>query len=188
MDSVMDSEQVLTLMLMYLILPVWLLAGFADYLCHRTSNIEQTSGWKESVLHLLQFAEMAVPILVALFLKITTGVLILMLACLILHQATAMWDVAYAHKRREIRPIEQHVHSLLEVLPLTALLMVAALHWDATLGLINPRAADFSFVLKEILPDWRYIGAILAIALLFEILPYTEELMRGLRFAKKDKS
>jgi hypothetical protein len=41
--------------LMYFILPIWLAAGFADYLCHRASSIDTTSGWKESLLHLLQF-------------------------------------------------------------------------------------------------------------------------------------
>jgi hypothetical protein len=34
--------------LMYFILPLWLVAGFADYLCHRASNIATTSGAKES--------------------------------------------------------------------------------------------------------------------------------------------
>ena len=56
--------------LMYFVLPVWLAAGFADYLCHRASSIESTSGWKESLLHLLQFGEMAVPTLMAIFLEI----------------------------------------------------------------------------------------------------------------------
>jgi hypothetical protein len=44
---------------MYFVLPVWLAAGFADYLCHRAASIETRSGWKESLLHLLQFGEMA---------------------------------------------------------------------------------------------------------------------------------
>src|SRR5947209_6728647 len=56
--------------LMYVVLPMWLAAGFADYLCHRAAHIETTSGWKESLLHLLQFAEMAVPTLAAIFLEI----------------------------------------------------------------------------------------------------------------------
>jgi hypothetical protein len=43
---------------MYFVLPVWLAAGFADYLCHRAASIETTSGPKESLLHLLQLAEM----------------------------------------------------------------------------------------------------------------------------------
>src|SRR5215204_2145905 len=126
----MATDEILRALLMYFILPVWLAAGFADYLCHRATHIESTSGWKESVLHLLQFAEMAVPILAALFLEITSGVILLMIVCLILHQATAMWDVHYANTMREVKPIEQHVHSVLEMLPWTALLMVMALHWN----------------------------------------------------------
>ena len=51
---------------MYVVLPLWLAAGFADYICHRASHIERTSGWKESMLHLVQFGEMAVPVLAAL--------------------------------------------------------------------------------------------------------------------------
>jgi hypothetical protein len=39
------SQGVLT----YFVLPLWLVAGFADYLCHRASHIEQTSGAKESL-------------------------------------------------------------------------------------------------------------------------------------------
>jgi len=89
---------------MYFVLPVWLAAGFADYLCHRAAHIEHTSGWKESLLHLLQFAEMALPILAALFFEITSGVIFLMIVCLVLHQATAMWDVSYAARMREVRP------------------------------------------------------------------------------------
>jgi hypothetical protein len=56
----MPTGQILRDLLMYFVLPVWLAAGFADYLCHRASHIERTSGWKESLLHLLQFSEMAV--------------------------------------------------------------------------------------------------------------------------------
>jgi len=72
----MQSDEVLRLLLVYFVLPVWLAAGFGDYLCHRATHIERTSGWKESILHLLQFAEMALPILAALFLKITSGVIL----------------------------------------------------------------------------------------------------------------
>lgn len=32
-------------LLLYFALPLWLLAGFADYLCHRASRIEVTSGF-----------------------------------------------------------------------------------------------------------------------------------------------
>src|SRR5438874_9621319 len=62
----MRTDEVLVAILMYVVLPLWLAAGFADYICHRASHIERTSGWKESMLHLVQFGEMAVPVLAAL--------------------------------------------------------------------------------------------------------------------------
>jgi hypothetical protein len=177
----MTADDVLRLFLMYVILPVWLAAGFADYMCHRASHIEITSGWKESVLHLLQFAEMALPVLAALFLEITSGVIALMIVCLGLHQATAMWDVHYASETREVKPMEQHVHSVLEMIPFTGLLMVIALHWSAFIGLFGYAPASFDLVWKSQPLPWTYVTAMLALALFFEILPYVEELLRGIR-------
>jgi hypothetical protein len=86
---------------------------------------------------------MAVPILAAMFLEITSGVILLMIVCLVLHQLTAMWDVSYATATREVKPIEQHVHSVLEMMPLTGLLMVVALHWQAFTGLFGLAPASF---------------------------------------------
>jgi hypothetical protein len=169
--------------LMYFILPLWLAAGFADYLCHRAAHIETTSGAKESLLHLLQFAEMGVPILAALFLEINALLIAVMIVCFILHEATAMWDLSYATKTREITPLEQHVHSFLEMLPLMGLLMVIVLHWSqflSLLGLGNERAS-FAITFKQQPLSLAYVAAILVCVLLFELLPYIEELIRGLR-------
>ena len=177
----MTSAEVLRTMLMYVILPVWLAAGFADYLCHRAAQIEHTSGWKESVLHLVQFAEMALPILAALMLEINAGVILLMIVCLVLHQATAIWDVRYANATREVRPVEQHVHSVLEMLPFTGLLMVIALHWDQFASLWGFGTPSFDVNLKSDPLPWSYILTMLALTLVFEVLPYLEELWRGLR-------
>jgi hypothetical protein len=177
----MPTGQILRDLLMYFVLPVWLAAGFADYLCHRASHIERTSGWKESLLHLLQFAEMAVPILAALFFEITSAVILLMIVCLVLHQATAMWDVHYANATREVKPIEQHIHSVLEMMPLTGLLLVVALHWQAFIALFGFAPASFAIAPKAEPLPWIYIALVLGLTLLFEVLPYLEELVRGLR-------
>jgi hypothetical protein len=175
------------LMLMYFVLPLWLAAGFADYLCHRATSIETTSGPKESMLHLLQFSEMAVPTLAAIFLEINALVILIMIISLILHQLTAMWDVRYAYHRREVRPVEQHVHSILEMLPLTALLIIVILHWPQFLALFGAgiQPADFALRLKEPPLPWTYVTVMLAMALLFEVLPYAEELARTLRARRK---
>jgi len=48
--------------LMYFIMPLWLLAAFADWLCHRASDIEHTAGPKETLIHIALFTEMAIPV------------------------------------------------------------------------------------------------------------------------------
>jgi len=171
-------------MLMYVILPLWLAAGFADYLCHRAAHIERTSGWKESALHLAQFAEMALPVLAALTLEINAGVILIMILCLILHEATAIWDVRYATATRKVHPVEQHIHSVLEMLPLTGLLMVIALHWEQFIALFGLASARFELTAKPDPLPWSYILTMLGLTLLFEVLPYLEELLRSLRQVK----
>jgi hypothetical protein len=177
----MRTDEVLQAILMYAVMPLWLAAGFADYLCHRAAHIEKTSGWKESVLHLVQFAEMAGPVLAALFLKINSGVILIMMVFLVLHEATAIWDVRYASATREVSPTEQHVHAWLEMLPFTGLLLVIALHWPDFTALFGYGSADFSLTLKERTIPLIYVATMLALSALFEVLPYLEELARGLR-------
>ena len=75
------------LILMYFILPVWLLAGFADWLCHRASHIETTTGAKESLIHLLMFAEVGVPLLAAMFLEINALIIAAMIVTFLIHDA-----------------------------------------------------------------------------------------------------
>jgi hypothetical protein len=171
--------------LMYFVLPVWLAAGFADYLCHRAASIETTSGPKESLLHLLQFAEMAVPTLAAIFLEINALIILIMIVCLILHEATAIWDVSYAYQTRAVTPTEQHVHSFLEMLPLAGLLVIITLHSQQFLALfsLGNEAAKFDLRLKQPPLPWLYVTMMLSLVLLFDVLPYIEELVRGMRYS-----
>ncbi|SRR6266566_4186127 len=69
--------------LLYVAVPVWLVAGVANY---RASRIECTGGPKESLLHVAQFAEAGLPLLAALLLEINAGVILLLILCLFLHQ------------------------------------------------------------------------------------------------------
>lgn len=175
---------------MYFVLPLWLAAGFADYLCHRAASIETTSGWKESLLHLLQFGEMAIPTLAAIFLEINALVILTMMLCLAVHEATAIWDVSYAYRTREVTPTEQHVHSFLEMLPLMGLLMVVTLHWQQFLAVfgVGRENADFGLRLRDPPLPWLYVTVILSIVLLFEVLPYLEEFLRSWRRRERSGS
>jgi hypothetical protein len=175
----------ITLILLYFIMPLWLLVGFADYLCHRATRIESTAGAPESFLHLLMFAEVGVALLAGLFLEVNAGVIALMIAAFFAHEATALWDVSYAVKARWVSPFEQHIHSFLELIPLMAIVCVVALHWDQFLALFGrgSEPAQFTFRLK---PEPQrlspaYLVSLFTGIVLFEVLPYLEELVRGLR-------
>ncbi len=111
--------------------PLWLAAGFADWLCHRASRIEMTSGATESRLHVLLFALVALPVMLLLAFEITALTLAVMAISLLAHQAVALWDTSYSQPRRFISPIEQQVHGFLELVPLFALTIVAVLEWEA---------------------------------------------------------
>jgi hypothetical protein len=72
--------------LMGFVLPLWLTAGvFADWACHRATNIEITTGTKESLMHLLMLSEAAIPVLAGPFLEITSPVIALTIASFMLH-------------------------------------------------------------------------------------------------------
>lgn len=169
--------------LMYFIVPLWLAAGVTDWIMHRRAGIERNSGPKESMIHLLMLAEMGLPVLAALFLQVNALVLLFMVAAFFVHEATAMWDVSYAVTRRVVTPLEQHVHSFLEMLPLMAVSIVALLHWGQLLALlgIGPEVADFSLRWKESPLPRHYVVWLMVAIVVFELLPYGEELLRTVR-------
>ncbi|ALV04972.1 diguanylate cyclase [Roseateles depolymerans] len=173
------------LILLYFILPLWLLAGVADWFCHRAARIEQTTGAKESLIHLLMFVEVGLPVLACLFLRINALVIAVMVVCFFIHELTALWDVSYATTARVVTVLEQHVHSFLEMIPLMAIIAVVALHWPQAMALVGvgPEAADFSLAWKDTPLPTAYLATILLVILFFEILPYLEELWRGWRSA-----
>src|SRR4051812_30643770 len=151
-------------LLLYFIMPVWFLAGLADYLCHRATDIEHTSGFKESLLHLLMFAEIAAPLLACLFLEINALVFLVMIAGFLLHEATSLWDVSYAIDKRYVSPLEQHVHSFLEMIPLMAGAFVAVMHWGQLLALfgLGSEPARFAIEWKQSPLPVGYIVAVFA--------------------------
>jgi hypothetical protein len=175
------------LILLFFVLPLWTAAGIADWLCHRAARIAETAGWRESLFHLAMLAEAGLPLMAALFLEIDSLVILAMIVALLVHQATALWDITFAVGRREVSPVEQQVHSLLEIVPLMGIALVATLHWGQFLALFGfgDEPARFSLQWKrEPLPA-LYLGVVLASFLLFELLPYGEELARGIRAVRR---
>jgi hypothetical protein len=168
--------------LMYIVLPLWVLAGFADYCCHRATDIEHANGAKESALHWLMLGEVGLPLLAAVFLKIDALLFLFMIVCLIAHEITGHIDLKLAMATRRVTAFEQQVHSLLEVLPFAALLLLALLHWPQAQALFGFGAAqaDFSIALKQPPSAQALIPPAIGFAL-FALLPFAEEFVRGLR-------
>jgi hypothetical protein len=173
-------------LLVFAVLPLWLAAGFADYLCHRASDIEQANGARESLLHWLMLGEVGVPLLAVVFFRIDALLFALMLVCWIAHELTTHIDLALAIRTRCVSAFEQQVHSFLEVLPLAALFLLAALHWDQARALFGfgPAAADLSLALKPAPPPGELLALFGALTL-FGGIPYAEELWRGMRAGRR---
>lgn len=176
-----DIANITRKFLLGFVLPLWMAAGVADYLCHCATDIETTAGTKESLIHLVMMMEAAAPTLAGLFLEITSPVLALMIASVLLHSATALWDVSYAVKLREVSPIEQHVHSYLEMVPLMAVSFVCVLHWPQLLGLFGrgKRRPDWSIRWKRKQLPWSDVVPLLTALVALEGAPYLEELARS---------
>lgn len=183
-------ENFIALYLMYFLVPLWLLAGFADWWCHRRTGIEHTSGARESALHLVMLGEMGVPALLVLFFEVDALVLTIAVVAFVLHEFTALWDVSYAARRRRVTPFEQHVHSFLELIPLMAISCLVFLHRDQLewLWRDDATAADWRLQAKMQPLPRLYIATVLAAIAVFQIAPYVEELWRGLRAGRRPAS
>lgn len=158
-------------------LPAWLLAGAADWACHRRTRIESTSGPRESLLHLLLYLQIALPATLALWLEITASMLAFMAFGVLAHMLTSWWDTSFAQPRRRIAPIEQQVHSWLEMVPLFALIVVTVLHVQE---LREPRWSLAARSGEAYAP--LRIGVLVALAA--GLVPILEEWMRGLRHSR----
>jgi len=174
---------VLQPLLLYGLLPVWLLAGLADWWLHRMQRIELTAGWRESLLHVAMVIELGVAVVLVLLLEVNAVVLALLLTACIVHEITLWSDLRYAAARRRIPVVEQWVHGWQIVLPWAGLALLAVMHADQALALVGfaGRAGDWQLRPKvPPLPPGQ-IASVLTAAALLVATPFAEELLRAWR-------
>lgn len=180
----MAMDALLWGLLGYAVLPVWLLAGLADYLIHARTRLSQTSGVRESALHLLQTAEIGAPMLALLFLEVTALTLAVMVFGAVAHTVTAYRDIRYAAPLRHISAFEQFVHAFLIMLPLAALAIVIVLHWAAFTALLAMGDASrdaWTLRWREPPFDIGVIAAVLGASLVLAVLPGLFEFINAWR-------
>jgi hypothetical protein len=183
----LDVESATLRYLMYGLLPAWFVPALLDWRQHRRTDIEHTSGTRESLIHALMMAEVGLPVAVALTCEINPAVLVLIAGALAAHEATALWDVTTAvESGRDVRPWEQHIHSFLEAMPFMATSALLCLHWEQVHALLlrsrDPRSWRLRWKARRLPASYlASVGVGIAGAI---VLPYGEELLRCARASR----
>ena len=152
---------------LYLAYLLWLTAGWADFRCHRRTDLAHTSGLRESSLHLLQLALIGGGTILALTFELGRAPLLALAALVAAHAWVGYRDTCSAYGRRDLRPIEQHLHSVLDAAPVAA--------W--TIAVVGYGADDGDWGWRPRRPPLPPAGwmAVLAPALLLCVWPALSE-------------
>jgi hypothetical protein len=189
-SSMPDTAELLINLILYGLLPLWGITGFVDWCCHRATQIERTSGLKESLIHSLMGIQLGIPIVLGLTFRINGLILLICVAAWAFHEFLAHWDVRYSSPLRRISIWETHVHNYMATIPLYTLMLIVVLNWDVVIKLVTfDWAGQFGFAptpLKSTNPG--YLRGYLAFMAVLCIFPYAEENIRCLRTARSARA
>lgn len=187
-----STDEALVMIILYFLLPLWGIAGYVDWYCHKSSKIEETSGLQESLMHSLMGVQVGIPIFLCLFFQVNALILLMCAVGLILHEVVAHQDVKTAAPQRHISILEVHAHNYLATIPLFTLLIVLAINWELVGMLLRlDFAAEHQFALIPTSnpPGGRNYVAYYGLFLLTTcIIPYCEEIVRCLRYRSLRRS
>lgn len=176
----MDTSTLLINVMLYLFLPLWGIAGFVDWCCHRATKIEHTSGLKESLMHSLMGIQMGLPIVLCLLFQVNVLILLICIITWISHEIVAHHDVRFAAPRREISIWEMHAHTYLGSLPLYMLTSILVINWAQFKLLLTLQwSGNMSLVLMEDAHGTElYFPLYVTFMSVVCIFPYLEENLR----------
>ena len=186
----MDAEVLVLYVMLYVLLPLWGIAGMLDWWCHRKTNIEATSGLHEASIHCVMGIQIGLPVILSLLFEVNVLILILCFLVLITHELVAHYDVHFATGKREISIWEVHAHNYLATLPLFLVLMIIVRKWDVFMKLVTfDFAGEFAF-------EWRkeplgatgnYAAIYMTIMTVFVVFPYMQEWWRCYTYERAQK-
>jgi hypothetical protein len=176
-------------LILWVILPAWIAAGLLDWACHRRAHIAEHCGPWETLFHLLLLAEAGTAVSLGLFLELNEPVLAIIALCFIAHEITAYIDINYAHPRRDISPAEQRIHDFMTAMPIAALFLIVVLHWNDVQNIATEPSRMLTEELraKETPLPAGQVLSIFAAVILGNLVPYFEELWRGVRFLRRSR-
>ena len=180
MSDPTESQLVLYLIL-YVILPIWTIAGTVDWWCHRKTKIEETSGLKESIIHSIMGIQVGLPIIACLVFEVNVLLMLFCFFILITHEYVAHQDIVWATPRREISHLEIHAHSYLSTVPFYLIGLIVVRRWDTFIKMITlDWSGEMSLVLRSepIGGTPYYLPYYLTFALCVGVVPYVEENIR----------
>jgi hypothetical protein len=180
------TDDLLVKLILYGLLPLWGIAGLFDWVCHRATRIERTSGLKESLMHSLMGVQLGIPIILCLIFRINVLILILCTLAWMSHEAVAHWDVYYATPHRRISIWEVHVHNYMATIPLYLLMLILVINWDTAVKLFTWNVSGELALRRLSAPQGgsRYLPEYLLFMTAVCVLPYIEENVRCLRSAR----
>jgi hypothetical protein len=181
---VADTKHLLINLILYGLLPLWGITGFIDWICHRRSQVESTSGLKESLIHSLMGVQLGIPILLCLTFSVNALILLICVATWLAHEFVAHWDVKYSAPRRTITIWEVHVHNYMATVPLYLLMLIVVINWDVAVRLLHG-SGQFSLQrLDKPIGSDSYLPEYLTFMTVLCVFPYLEENYRCLRYAR----
>jgi hypothetical protein len=179
-----DESQLVLYLILYVILPVWVIAGAWDWWCHKKTKIEQTSGLKESIIHSIMGVQVGLPILACLIYEVN----VLCFFVLITHEYVAHQDIVFATPRREISHWETHAHSYLSTVPFYLIGLIVVRRWETFVKMITfDWSGEMGLVLRAepIGGTPYYLPYYLGFAFCVGVLPYVEENIRCWRYQRR---
>jgi len=168
-------------LLMYGVLPLWVLSGLAEGWCHRRTHASAPAGPRETLYHLTLLAQMGLGGLAALWLEFNLAMLTLLLVLFLLHEATRWLEMGRARGTRELRSGERMAHSFLELLPLFSVLCLIALHGPHGGNWLDAQAWQLRWKAEPLPPV--YVLTLCTVIGLFHIVPRLEDTVRHWRAA-----
>ena len=158
---------------------LWTIAGRLDFVCHRRTNLSSTSGLAESRLHLVQLVLMGAGTVLVLWLQATAALAVVLLAVVIAHAVAGYRDTRNAFEAgRTILPVEQHLHSILDIAPWVAW---AAVAWRAA----SAPSIDWTLSVRSPAIAWTTWAMVLVPAAVLCVWPALIEYRASWRVARE---